>query len=70
MEASDDVDAPEASVISQGTTGDIHRDGTIETNEDQIEVREDSIYGDLPDRGDCCTVLDPNIADRDVHRSS
>ncbi|KAK4707298.1 hypothetical protein R3W88_033145 [Solanum pinnatisectum] len=54
LEVVDDVDAPETLEIPPATTGDVHRDDTTvdesetETDEEQIEVREDIIYGDLP----------------------
>ncbi|XP_049405209.1 uncharacterized protein LOC125868648 [Solanum stenotomum] len=55
LEPADDMDAPETSEIPLATTGDVHMEGTIayeseiEINEDQKEMREKSIYGDLPD---------------------
>ncbi|KAK4733879.1 hypothetical protein R3W88_008140 [Solanum pinnatisectum] len=55
LEAADDDDDPEISKIPSTTTEDVHRDVTTtdergeEIDEEQIEVREDSIYKDLPD---------------------
>uniref|UniRef100_M1DME2 Putative plant transposon protein domain-containing protein n=1 Tax=Solanum tuberosum TaxID=4113 RepID=M1DME2_SOLTU len=54
-EAVDDVDSPAISEIPPATTGDVHWDdiatdeSEAETDKEQIEVREESIYGDLLD---------------------
>jgi len=54
-EVVDDVDTLETSEIHLASTGDVHRDGAAvneleaETGEELIEIREESIYGDLPD---------------------
>ncbi|XP_049370107.1 uncharacterized protein LOC125835012 [Solanum verrucosum] len=58
LEATDDVDAPDTSKIPLTTTIDIHRDGTTineseaEIEDELIEIREERIYGDLPDLGE------------------
>ncbi|KAK4706638.1 hypothetical protein R3W88_033808 [Solanum pinnatisectum] len=55
LEVADDVDAPETSEVPSATTGYVHRDDTIvdeseaKTDNELIEIREESIYGDLPD---------------------
>ncbi|KAG5580867.1 hypothetical protein H5410_051494 [Solanum commersonii] len=55
LEADDDVDTPETSKIPLATTEDVHRDDATvdesktETDDEQIEIRKESIYGDLPD---------------------
>lgn len=54
LEVADNVDAPTTSKISPTTTGDVQMDDIVvdeseaEADEDQIEVPEETIYGDLP----------------------
>ncbi|KAG5620160.1 hypothetical protein H5410_005378 [Solanum commersonii] len=55
LEAADDLDVPETPEIPPATTRDVHRDDAVvdeseaETDEELIEIREKSIYRDLPD---------------------
>jgi len=55
VQTTDDVDSPETSGIPLDTTRDIHREevaideSDAETDEEQIEIQEASIYRDLPD---------------------
>ncbi|KAG5630037.1 hypothetical protein H5410_001754 [Solanum commersonii] len=55
LEVADDVDTLETSETPPATTRDVHMDGTAtdeskaETNEEKIEIRDESIYGDFPD---------------------
>uniref|UniRef100_M1D9I9 Polyprotein protein n=1 Tax=Solanum tuberosum TaxID=4113 RepID=M1D9I9_SOLTU len=66
LEAADDVDTPETFVIPLDTTGDVHRDGIVadeseaKIDEEQIEVQEEIIYGDLLD-------LDETIVQSVIH---
>ncbi|KAG5628684.1 hypothetical protein H5410_000401 [Solanum commersonii] len=55
LEVAADVDAPETLEIPLSNTGDVHRDNMAvdeseeDIGEELIEIREWSIYGDLPD---------------------
>ncbi|KAG5595452.1 hypothetical protein H5410_036684 [Solanum commersonii] len=55
LEAADDLDAPDTLEIPLATIGDLHRDDAAvdesdaKTDEELIEIREKSIYRDLPD---------------------
>ncbi|KAG5611137.1 hypothetical protein H5410_022418 [Solanum commersonii] len=55
LEVAYDEDALDTSEIPPATTREVHRNGIAadeleeETDEEKIEVREESIYGDLPD---------------------
>jgi len=55
FEAAETEGAPATSEIPPTTTGDAHTNNIVadtsgeETDEEQIEVREENIYGDLPD---------------------
>ncbi|KAK4706524.1 hypothetical protein R3W88_033920 [Solanum pinnatisectum] len=55
LEAEDDVDTPASFEISPATTGDVLIDDVVvdelevENDEEQIEVPEETIYGDLAD---------------------
>lgn len=50
LDVADDLDAPETSKIPLTTTRDVHRvdESEVETDEDLIEIRDVSIYKDLP----------------------